>query len=228
MLAGTIDYHDFVFEEDGHRYTTADGIVRPSITQILNRVGIYDFSMVPADVLENARRRGSNVHKWCAEYDRHEYLDETWMADDEIGYFEAWLRFRRESRLVIRRVETPAVRSVGAWVIAGTPDVEAFLGRNPFVVERKACRVKHPGWALQTALQEMLITGRPRVGHMGRMTVQLKPDATYRCIPYDDETDGTAALAALTICTTQDQFEADDARLTLNAWMTNHGLKIAA
>jgi hypothetical protein len=228
MIAGAIDYHDFVFEEDGHRYTTADGIVRPSITQVLNRVGIYDFSMVPADVLENARRRGVNVHKWCAEYDRHGYLDETWMADDEIGYFEAWLKFRRESKILIRRVETPIVRSVGAWVIAGTPDVEAFMGRNPFVIERKACRVKHAGWALQTAMQEMLLTGRPRVGHISRMTVQLKPDGTYRSIPYDDETDGSAALAALTLCTTQDQFEADDARLTLNAWCSNHNLKIAA
>lgn len=228
MLAGTIDYHDFVFEEDGHRYTTADGIVRPSITQILNRVGIYDFSMVPAEVLENARRRGSNVHKWCAELDIHGFVDETWIADDEMGYFEAWIKFKRESGIVVRRVEFPLVRTVGRFVIAGTPDVEGFIGRNLFVVERKACRVKHVGWALQTAMQEMLITGKPRTGHMGRMSVQLKPDGNYRTFTYDDPTDTPGAIAAMTAATSPDPFEAEDARLTLSAWCTNHGLKLAA
>ena len=226
--AATLDYHSFVFEEDTHRYTTSDGVIRPSITQALSNAGVYDFSMVPADVLENARRRGSNVHKWCAELDIHGFFDETWAQDDELPYVEAWRKFKRESKIVIKRVEFPLVRTVGNMVIAGTPDVEGFIGRNPFVVERKACRAKHPGWALQTALQEMLITGRPRVGHMGRMSVQLKPEGTYSTCVYDDPTDATGAIAALTLSTTQDKFEAEDARLTLEAWATNHNLKLAA
>lgn len=219
MLTGALDYEDFVFEEDKHEYRTASGLVRPSITQMMSKVGIYDFSMVNPDVLENARRRGSNVHKWCEEYDIHGFVDETWIADDEMGYFEAWLKFRRETGLVITRVENRMLRPIAGVLVGGTPDVEGFIGRNSFVIERKACRVKHPGWAIQTALQEMLITGKPRVGHLGRMSVQLKPNGTYSAFPYEDPTDGDIALSIV------QKIAAEE---SIANWMHNKNLKVAA
>lgn len=210
---------DFFFEEDGHVYKTASGIVRPSITQMMSKVGIYDFSMVKPAVLENARRRGSNVHKWCEEWDIYGTIDETWIADDEMGYFRAWLKFRRETNLVITKVENRMLRPIAGVLVGGTPDVEGFIGSQPFVVERKACRAKHPGWAIQTALQEMLITGKPRVGHLGRMSVQLKPDGNYSALPYDDPTDGDVALAIVQKIASEE---------SIANWMHNHNLKIAA
>jgi hypothetical protein len=214
-----ISYEDFVFEEDGHLYRLPSGEVRPSITQMMSRVGIYDYSHVPPEILENARRRGSNVHKWCAEFDIHGWVDETWIAEDEMGYFEAWLKFRRETKIVIRKVETPMLRPIAGVLVGGTPDVIGFIGATLFTVERKACRAKHPGWAIQTALQEMLETGKTRVGHMGRMSVQLKPDGNYSAKTYEDPTDGDVALAIVQKSASEE---------SIATWARNNNLKLAA
>jgi hypothetical protein len=214
-----LDYESFVFEEDGHRYVDAHGVQHLSITQMMSLAGIYDFSMVVPDVLANARRRGSNTHRWCAEYDIHRYVDPDWMAEDEAPYVEAWIRFTKDSGLVIRKVETPMLRPINGFLVGGTPDVEGLIGSDPFVVERKACSVKHPGWAVQTALQEMLITGKTRVGHMGRVSVQLKPNGKYSTHFYDDPTDGDIALAIV------GKFAAEQ---SIKNWMSNKGLKAKA
>jgi hypothetical protein len=212
------DYHSFTFEEDGHRYLDAGGVQHLSITQMLSLAGIYDFSMVKPEVLENARRRGSNVHRWCAEYDLHGYVDPDWMAEDEVPYVEAWMQFKRDSGLIIRKVETPMLRPINGFLVGGTPDVEGLIGPNPFVVERKACSAKHPGWGIQTALQEMLITGKPRVGHMGRASVQLKPNGRYTTHFYEDPTDADVALAIVA------KFASEQ---SIKNWLKNNNLTAA-
>lgn len=215
----SIDYQDFQFEEDGHIYRDSTGETHLSITQMMQKVGIYDFSMVNPAVLENARRRGTNVHKWCAEIDLYGFIDETWVAEDEWPYVEAWIKFKRDTGLVVRVVEKPMLRLVNGFMVGGTPDVIGFIKGQQFVVERKACRAKHPGWGIQTALQEMLVTGKPRVGHMGRMAVQLKPDAKYTPHIHDDAEDGIAALNIV------QKFAAEKA---IRNWMQNHNLAVAA
>jgi hypothetical protein len=223
-----LDSHDFSYEHDSHTYRNGAGIVRPSVTQTLKLGGVIDYSMVPPAILENARRRGSNVHAWTAEYDRYGEIDPTWIQDDEAPYFEAWLKFRRESRAMFDTIEQPMLRTIRGMEVGGTPDRIGYLGRNRFIFDIKCCRSKHPGWALQLASYEMMETRRARVGHMGRMIVQLYPNGSYNAFGFDDSTDAAGAIAAITLCSTKDRFEADDARLTLNAWMSNHGLQIAA
>lgn len=223
-----MDSHDFSYDDDLHEYRNSAGIVRPSVTQTLKVGGVIDYSKVPTAILENARRRGSNVHAWTAEFDQHGDIDETWLKEDEVPYFEAWKKFRSESRFVIREIERPMLSSIAGMEIGGTPDRVGFIGSNKFVVDIKCCRARHAGWALQLADYEMMLTRRARVGHLGRMIVQLLPTGNYNSFSFDDPTDSAGAIAALTLSTTQDRFEAEDARLTLNAWMTNHGLKTAA
>lgn len=223
-----LDSHDFSYDDDLHEYRNGVGIVRPSVTQTLKVGGVIDYSMVPPAILENARRRGTNVHRWTCEYDKHGSIDETWLQEDEVPYFEAWMKFRSESKFVITNIEEPMLRTIAGMEVGGTPDRVGFLGRNKFVLDIKCCRARHAGWALQVGAYEMMLTGRPRVGHMGRMIVQLFPTGKYNSFSFDDPTDASGAIAALTLATTQDRFEADDARLTLNAWAHNHGLKLAA
>ena len=43
----------------------------------------------------------------------------------------------------------------------------------------------------------MMHTRRLRVGHMGRMSVQLLPTGKYSATPYEDPNDGEAALAII-------------------------------
>jgi hypothetical protein len=223
-----IDSHDFSYDDDLHQYKNAAGIVRPSVTQTLKIGGVIDYSMVPPAILENARRRGVNVHRLTADFDKYGDIDETWLQEDEVPYFEAWRKFRRESKFVITTIEEPMLRTIAGMEVGGTPDRVGFLGRNKFVLDIKTCAAKHPGWALQLSDYEMMLTNRPRVGHMGRMVVMLQKTGNFSTLFYDDPTDATGAIAALTLSTTQDKFEAEDARLTLAAWAHNHNLELAA
>ncbi|KAA6459604.1 hypothetical protein DYQ86_15915 [Acidobacteria bacterium AB60] len=222
-----IDSHDFSYDDDRHEYRNSAGIVRPSVTQALKLANVIDYSRVPPSILENARRRGSNVHRWTGEWDRYGDIDRTWIQEDEVPYFEAWLRFRRESRFVIDQIEQPMLRSVRGIEIGGTPDRVGYLGRNRFVLDIKCCRSRHYGWGLQVALYEMMLTGRARLGHLGRLIVQLFPTGNYSAFPLEAHDDAPAALAALTLATTEDRFEADEALLTLNAWKWNRGIATA-
>jgi hypothetical protein len=227
-VAPITDSHEFSYDDDLHEYRNSAGIVRPSVTQTLKVGGVIDYSHVPPAILENARRRGTNVHMLTAEFDRYSDIDGTWLQEDEIPYFEAWKKFRRESGFVICEIEQPMLRSIRGMEIGGTPDRVGYLGRNKFVLDIKCCRSRHAGWALQLGAYEMMLTSKSRVGHLGRLIVQLFPTGNYNAFPHDDSSDAGGAIAALTLATTKDRFEADDARLTLNAWMTNHGLPIAA
>jgi hypothetical protein len=223
-----MDPHDFSYDDDLHEYRNATGIVRPSVTQTLKVAGVIDYSMVPPKVLENARRRGVNVHGLTAEFDRYGDIDYTWLQEDEIPYFEAWKKFRRESGIVIHEIEQPMLRTIMGMEVGGTPDRVGLIGRDKFVVDIKCCRAKHVGWALQVGDYEMMLTGKARVGHLGRMVVQLFPTGNYTTIMYDDPSDAAGSIAALTIATTEDPFEAGEARLVLSAWAHNHSLKLAA
>ncbi|MGI4827769.1 MAG: hypothetical protein ACRYFU_06215 [Janthinobacterium lividum] len=195
-------FADFTYEDDLHLYRNARGLVRPSVTQVLREVGIFDYSRVDRAVLERKRCLGQNVHLCTAEYDREGWVDPTWIADEEQGYFDAWLRFRRESGCEVLSVEEPMLRPIMGMELGGTPDRVLRLRGRSFVADLKTCATAHPGWRLQTALYEMMLTGSPRCGAMGRLAIQLLPDGRY-VLPgdYDDPSDASAAIAALTLAT---------------------------
>lgn len=61
--------HDIEFIEDGHLYLV-DGVITPSITQLLKHKfgGMYDF--VNAKTLSEAAKKGTAVHKAIEEYEK--------------------------------------------------------------------------------------------------------------------------------------------------------------
>ncbi len=201
--------HAFHYEEDTHTYRNGHGTVRPSVTQILKDVGVFDYSHIDPQILERKRRIGSNVHRWTAEYDRIGSLDESALAEDELGYFHGWLRFRRESKFVLGEIAQPVLRNIMGVELGGRPDRTGHLGSMKYVLDIKTCTARHPGWALQLALYEMLLTGVPRCGHMGRMAVQLFPEGKYEIFCMEAPSDAGAALSAL----------------MLSAWKQNNGIK---
>lgn len=219
---------EFSYEDASHTYRNSAGIERPSVTGSLMAQGIFDFSMVKPDVLENAKRRGKNSHRWCAEFDRHGFCDETWIAEDEMGYYIGWQKFVREVKPVILAVEKPMLGVIGGIEVGGTPDVDALIQGWPFIVDRKCCASKHPGWALQLSDYEMLRTKRSRCGYMGRMSVQLFRTGKYSAKVYEDPRDADVAIAAVVLTEWDGQansYDADHARETLANWKQNFGLR---
>jgi hypothetical protein len=60
------------FNPDNHEYKF-DGVVKPSVTQILNSVDIPDLSGIPENVLDEAMVRGKAVHFATEIFDLGEY-----------------------------------------------------------------------------------------------------------------------------------------------------------
>ena len=56
----------FSFNEERHEYRFGDRVL-PSVTQILDAVGITHFSMIPQDIRQRALHRGKCVHAALAQ-----------------------------------------------------------------------------------------------------------------------------------------------------------------
>ena len=192
---------DFSFEQDTHQYRTAAGIVRPSVTESLRMGGVFDYSFVPPEVLAAKAQLGTNVHAWTAEYDSAGDADPTALTELEYGYAQAWLAFVRSARPKWLAIEKPMLRPVRGIYVGGTPDRIATIGNRAWVIEIKCTAASHPGWALQTALYEMLWTERADVGILGRMAVRLAPNGKFYPTPYDNPSDAAASIAFIQAAT---------------------------
>lgn len=75
-----------------------DGQRLPSVTQILQRSGLIDFSHIPTAVMTAARNRGAAVHQAVHYYNEGD-LDPSFQQDfpEYWPYVAAWLRFLDDS-----------------------------------------------------------------------------------------------------------------------------------
>ena len=217
------DEVDFV--EDTHEYREG-GAVRISVTQAIKAAGLIDYSLVPPDVLERARQRGVNLHQ-CAEFhDREGSFDPSWLPEEHAGYFEGWLRFRRESGFLIRAIEHRRIGQHAGIRYGMTLDREGWMGAWPTILDLKFTAAKHPSWGVQLALYELGVTGRPRVGRYRRAAVQIKPNGSYKLHDFSDPSDGDIARTVLLF--THSHGDMSRHVEVLEQWKINHGIQRAA
>jgi len=98
------------FDPEQHVYTI-DGIVVPSVTQVLEEEKFIDFSRVPSGTLEEAQRRGTYVHTVL-----HYYLEGDFDIDDcdprHRGYVDSALEYLATARLKALRGPDGVARAV--------------------------------------------------------------------------------------------------------------------
>ena len=123
-----------IFNAERHEYTL-DGKVLPSVTTVLQDVGIIDYSRIPRETRESALHRGRCVHV-ATQYDDERYfgicrqpLDEASIDPEHMPYVQTWRRFRREKKfradLIEHRAWHPQYR------YAGTLDRTGFFEDHP-------------------------------------------------------------------------------------------------
>lgn len=164
----------FLFDEKPHRYTL-DGLVLPSVTQVLSSVGIIDTQWFN----EAGKWRGSAVHKWC-ELEDVGTIKEYAMDKRAEKYLDAWRKFKSETGIKEWvAIEVPAYSRFG---FAGTADRIALNGNTGFVIDLKTGAI--PNWArLQLAAYADMLEKPLR---FRRIAVQLKPDGNYSSEEYSD------------------------------------------
>lgn len=77
------------FDDEKHEYRF-NGVIVPSVTQIISGVGLSDYSHIPAETIQRAQERGSIVHRIIELYELGE-LDESTIDPALRGYFDSYL-----------------------------------------------------------------------------------------------------------------------------------------
>jgi hypothetical protein len=155
------------FDEREHVYRV-DGVVRPSVTQILAGVGLID----PRWFTPESRARGQAVHAACHYLDEGD-LDLASVAPEIEKYVDAWMCFKRDVSLEVVSAEQLVYRPAHGY--CGRLDRVARMhgGPSQFVLD-----IKTGGPAdwhrLQTAAYAGCLPGFYR-----RATVHLGSDGRY-------------------------------------------------
>ena len=196
-----------VFEPANHGYWV-DGILRESVTQLLDAAGLTpDYSVVQPHVLQHARERGIHVDACCDLIDADD-LDWRSVHPEAVPYVEAWMAFKEYEGYTPVAAQIPLYHPVYGY--AGTADSIGLLpGGRPVIVERKSTTKMAPTYALQTAGYGLdglwcAPTGGGELepvpwGVPARLGVQLLRDGKYRLVPYDDPEDFAAFLGVVAL-----------------------------
>lgn len=180
--------------DDARHEYRLDGVVVPSVTQIL--ADMKSFDGIPPAILERKRNLGTAVHAAC-EFDVAGELDETTLHPEVAGYLAGFREWRAMGGF--RIVETESYVYHPTLRYAGQLDLIAERIARPgerWLVDIKTAATHTPIWRLQTAGYAAC---RPDGKSLKRGALQLLPDrqggAGYRFFPYDAPECATDAAA---------------------------------
>ena len=164
-----------VFDEDRHIYTY-EGHIYPSVTEIC--APLQSFDDVSPAVLQQAQRRGTQVHEYTQLIDYGVTAEELEVEPELAGYVLAYMRFLRDYKPEWTMIEQPLV-SVRRYY-AGTLDRFGKIDGKHWLVDLKTtAQPKRPtliSWACQlVGYGQMLECDIYRF-----VDLQLKKDGTYR------------------------------------------------
>lgn len=183
------------FLPENHVYVWEDtGEVCPGVTTILKPLN--DFSGIPEAVLSAKASLGTWVHKATELIDQFELNWDT-VPEDRIGYCRAYERWLDEVGPVITGSEQQV------WSIkhrfAGTFDRTAKIEGKSWLIDIKTTAAINKPIGPQLAAYKEALKESKGIEVDGRAALQLKPDGTYRFVPFTDRFDWSVFLSCLTI-----------------------------
>ena len=180
------------FNEELHEYRW-NGNVVPSVTQVLK--GLTDYSFIKPEVLAKAQEEGKAVHKMVELYLKDDLgAVPAWMY----GHLNAWQRFQSDTGFKARLIEHRGYCE--AMGFAGTLDLEGEIEGDPMLIDLKRSFYAGAAIGLQLAGYEILV-GRALSGgaRYQRMALRLLPTGRYEVEEFNDGSDRSVFLAAVTM-----------------------------
>ena len=175
-----------------------DGTIVPSVSEILTAAGLVDFSTVPAERLEAARKFGNAVHLACELSDR-ETLDFGSLDLALVPYLMGWEIFKQEYLVELRAIEeqfySPLYRFAGTIDRIGSWRIDD----SSLIIDIKS-GIENPAIAIQLAAYGLLAKEIFGIkGKIRRLAVYLNDKGTYRVKEYRDKNDMNIFLATLSV-----------------------------
>jgi hypothetical protein len=170
------------FEPETHEYWNAAGIKKPSVTWILGKSGLCDWSFVEDEIRDRAMQRGRNVH-WMTRLEDEGALNYRKVPLGLRPFRKAYVTWKQNSGFVPEIIEQPFI---SPWGFAGTPDrvglfppTEMFPRGSRGVVDLKTGSVCE--WVkYQTLLYAVGVTEHIwQAKLLRRIAVALKADGRY-------------------------------------------------
>lgn len=207
-----------------------NGVRVPSVTEILDDVGIIDYSSIPFGMREMALQRGSDVHAATHFDDENdlEFDEQLWLANEigyereyqrigrgvaptRAGYVAAWRKFRRETGFVPELIEhqgyNEAYRFAGTLDRMGSYQVKGDAQAD-VLIDIKCGDA--PQWTrLQLAAYASFFQSPRR---FTRVAVELHKDNSYRLFRWegkDWQSDFNAFVACLAVYRMKREFNAE-------------------
>lgn len=187
---------NLTFQDDGHVYRL-DGEIVPSVTQLIEGVYAGAYDRIPEAILERKSAIGVAVHFGTELIDADE-LDESSVDPVIVPYLDAYREFLAREKPQWTMSERALAHPT--WRYAGRLDRAGIVREKQSTVDVKTVAQLHPAIGVQTAAYDLLYqhaVSRPTPSQ--RFALQLKPDGTYRLVPYTEPDDYRVFLALLSV-----------------------------
>lgn len=188
------------FDEASHTYT-ADGVVVPSVTQVLAPLNGYGH--IPPGVLETARQRGVAVHR-MVELDCKGDLDEEGLPEWMLPALVNWRKFVAESGFEMLqseyRVFNKSYGYAGTLDLFGTMRDGKSAWRTEAFIDIKRSFLAGPLIGVQLAGYKDAYLAQEGIGRNAkRFALKLTETGPYRLEPFTDKSDFHTFISLLNI-----------------------------
>lgn len=187
---------ELLFDETTHTYRY-DGKLVPGVTSVLEGVGLSDFSMVPPDILAQAKEFGNEVHRITEKLDRNEDIP-TGISEASGLYLCHYIKFLNDFEVEIVEIERRVFCE--KYLYAGTLDRIAVLKKlsdQPVLFDIKTGQ-KSISHQVQTAAYEYAYKTDKRQ-KMDRYTLYLSEDGYKLSEAHTSRKDFDVFLSALSV-----------------------------
>ncbi len=183
------------FDTENHIYRL-ENMVIPGFSQIVQDLGLTDFSRVKPDDLRYKREVGTAVHKAIFLHNVGK-LNMNSLDENVTPYFNSWLKFIElyHPKILTQYSEKP-ICSI-KWRYGVTPDIVAELKQGNTIIELKSTSQMSPVIALQTEAQAIAILETYKLKIKQRWGLQLIPNAMPKLSVYEDMSDFTVWISAV-------------------------------
>ena len=173
---------------ENHEYFERD-VRYTGVNELLKFFGIIDYSYIPKNVLENARRRGEYGHL-IVKYMLEGILDESTIDEELKPYYETLKRFFSENGIEPLQIEEPV--AYRPLLIAGTPDLVCMKGegihRVKTVIDWKfTSKVPKSAYLQVGGYMHLCSLTSKEIETIRGEIVHIRPDG-YDVIPVDQDT----------------------------------------
>jgi hypothetical protein len=180
------------FTAEGHIYE-CDGVVVPSVTQVLTLAGIDDVSRIPLHYLERAAGIGTAVHQAC-EYLDQDDLDLDSVDSSIVGYVLGYQKFKQEHNFIPSAIEKRGIAETDGLQFGYCLDRLGMIGETEVLLDIKTASKKSHSWPIQTAAYADAI-------NLGgtRYIVHVAKEGTYKLIEHEAPQDFEVWRGALQV-----------------------------